>query len=75
MNKNKFADSDPTPDPDADPIIKKSLNSRNQGFSSFLLIYERIRIWIRTDKLRIRMRIQQAQKHTDPTVPDPEHCL
>jgi hypothetical protein len=26
------------------------------------------RIWIRTNKLRIRMWIQEAQKHTD------EHC-
>jgi hypothetical protein len=26
-------------------------------------------IWI-----RIRIRIQEAQKHTDPTDPDPQHC-
>jgi hypothetical protein len=32
----------------------------------------RILILIRTDKLRIL--IQEAQKHTDPTGPDPEHC-
>ncbi len=46
-----------------------------------LLVDGRIRIqsqiWIRirTNKLRIRMRIPGAQKHTDPTDPDPEHCL
>ncbi len=28
---------------------------------------------IRTSVLRIRMRIQEAQKHTDSTDPDPEH--
>jgi hypothetical protein len=34
--------------------------------------YGRIRSWICTNKLRIR--IQEAQKHTD-SVPDPEHFL
>jgi hypothetical protein len=39
--------------------------SRNQGFFfNSLLVDGRIRI--RTNKLRIRMRIQEAQKHTDP---------
>jgi hypothetical protein len=39
-------------------VIKKSHNSKNQGFSSFFLVDGRI--WIR-----------QAQKHTDPTDPGP----
>jgi hypothetical protein len=51
-------------------------------FFIFLLLDGRIRIrnrsWIRTNKLRIRMRIQEAQNHTAPTDPhpdaDPEHC-
>jgi hypothetical protein len=32
----------------------------------------RIRIWIRTNKLRISMRIQEARKHMDPTDLDPD---
>jgi hypothetical protein len=52
--------------------IKKSLRSHKTVeikifLSFFLLVGERIRI--RTKKLRIR--IQEAQKHTDPM--DPEH--
>jgi hypothetical protein len=53
--------------------IKKSQNSRNQGFSAFLLVDGRsrirknkLRILIRTNKLQIRMLIQEAKKHTDP---------
>jgi hypothetical protein len=40
-------------------------------FLHFLLVGGRIRIQsrIRANKLRIRLRIQEAQKHTDP-----EHC-
>ncbi len=53
-------------------IIKKSQNSRNQGFSSyFCLLMYRYQVWIRiqsririrTNKLRIRIRIQEGQKH------------
>jgi hypothetical protein len=47
---------------------KKSQNSRNQGFSSFLLVDGRNG----TNKLRIRVRIQEAQKHTDQ---DPNSVL
>ncbi len=42
-------------------VIKKSKNSRNHGFSSILL-----------DNRRIRIRIQEAQKHT-ATDPDPQY--
>ncbi len=44
-------------------------------FLNFLLVDGRIRIRIHTNKLWIRMRIQKAQKRTDPTDPDPEHWL
>jgi hypothetical protein len=47
---------------------KKTLNSRNQVFLNFLLVDGRTRI--RTNKLRIWMRIRKAQKHTDP-----EHAI
>ncbi len=40
-------------------------------FSKLWLVDGRIRIRNRTNKLRIR--IQEAQKITDPTEPDPEH--
>ncbi len=47
-------------------------------FLHFLLHDGRIRILIRTIKLRIRMRIYEAQKHTDRTDLDPDadpvHC-
>ncbi len=45
-------------------VIKKSQNSRNQGFSSLLVdgrIRTRGRIRIRTKKLRIRMRILEPK--------------
>jgi hypothetical protein len=41
-------------------------------FLLFLLDDRRIRIHI-FDKW-IRMRIREAQKHMDPTDPDPQHC-
>jgi hypothetical protein len=40
-------------------------------FLHFLRVYIRIRI--RTNILRIQMRVQEAQKHMDNTDPDPEH--
>ncbi len=46
-------------------LIRKSQNSRNQGFSSFFFVVDG-RTRIRTNKLRIRMRIQEAKKHTAP---------
>ncbi len=53
---------------------KSQKDSRNQGFSSFfLLVNGRTRIWIHTNNLQIRMRIQEAQKHMDPS--DPDHKL
>jgi hypothetical protein len=44
-------------------------------FLHFLLVYGRIQIRIRTNKLQIRMRIQEAQKHPTELDPyaDPEH--
>ncbi len=42
-------------------------------FLLFLLDYRRIRIRIRTSCLWIHIRIQEAQKHTDPD-PAPHHC-
>ncbi len=64
-------------------VIKKSQNRRSRFSSFFLLVDGRmwIQIWIRirTNKLRLRIRIEEAYKHTVPTVPDadpvPEHCL
>ncbi len=44
---------------------KESQKSRNQGF--FLLFLH--------DDRRIRIRIQENQKHTDPTDPDPPQWL
>jgi hypothetical protein len=44
-------------------VKKKSQNSRNQGFSYYFLLNDR----------RIRIRIQEAQKHVDPADPDPQH--
>jgi hypothetical protein len=53
-------------------LIKKSQNSRNQKvYLVFLLVDGMIRIRICTNKVRIRMQIQEIQKHTDP---DPDHC-
>jgi hypothetical protein len=46
-------------------------NSRNQGFLTILLDNRRTRISISDE--RIMIRIQEAQKHTDPTDPDPQH--
>jgi hypothetical protein len=46
-------------------VIKKSQNSRNQGFSYYLLLDDRrilIRIWIRTSDQQIRSR--EAENHT-----------
>ncbi len=48
-------------------VIKKSQNSRNLSFSSFFcLLNVDKRIRIRTNKLRIR--IQEAQKHKDAEI-------
>ncbi len=44
-------------------VIKKSQNSRNQGFSWHFLLVDR------------RIRIREAQKRMGPTDPDPQHCL
>ncbi len=49
--------------------MKKSLNSRNQGLI-FLLLMEGSRS---VQIIKVRIRIQEAQKHTDPTNPDPTH--
>jgi hypothetical protein len=47
---------------------KKSQHKRNQGFSYyFCLMIE--------GSGSVRIRIQEAQKHTDPTDRDPQHCL
>ncbi len=46
-------------------VKKKSQNTRNPGFSYL----------IRTSDLWIQIRILEAQNHTDPTDPDPQHCL
>ncbi len=47
-----------------------SQNGRNQGFSYyFCFMIEGSRIQIHSFKLWIR--IQESQKHTDPTDPDP----
>jgi hypothetical protein len=53
--------------------MKKSRNSKNQGFSKFLLFDGTSWIRIRTNKLRILIRIHEAEKHTNPA-PDSEHC-
>ncbi len=55
-------------------VIKKSQNRRKYSrfFLLFLLDYRRIRI--RTSYYWIRIRIQEAQKHTGPADPDPQHC-
>jgi hypothetical protein len=58
-----------------DKVIKKSQKSRNNRFFFIFLLFDgRIcfRSWIPTNKLQIRMRIliQKAQKHTDPTDPE-----
>jgi hypothetical protein len=53
-------------------VIKKSLSSRNEGFSYyFCLMIDHRRIRIRTYDERIRIR--EAQKLTNH--PDPEHCF
>jgi hypothetical protein len=57
-----------------DKKSKKSQNSRNQGFSSFFACGDGS-IRIHTNKLRNWERIQEAQKHTDPSGPDPEHRM
>jgi hypothetical protein len=44
-------------------VIKKSQNSRNQGFLNFLLVYGRIRI--RTNKLWICKHILQLYEHAE----------
>jgi hypothetical protein len=54
-------------------VIKKSQNSINQGFSSFLLDDGRIRIQFRTNKLGIR--IQEVQQLTESMDLDTEHCF
>jgi hypothetical protein len=50
-------------------MIKKSERNHKSFLSRFLFIYLLVDggIRIRTNKLRIRMRIQEAQKNTDPT--------
>ncbi len=40
----------------------KSHNSGNQGFSYYFCL------------MAVRIRIREAQKHMDPTDPDPQHC-
>jgi hypothetical protein len=44
-------------------------------FLLFLLGDRRIQIRIHTSDYWIRIQIQEAQKQTDPTDPDPQHCL
>ncbi len=64
-------------------VKKKSQNSRNQGFFLLFLLDDRrgirIRSRIRTQTSDLLIRIQEAQKHTDPTDsnsgPDPQHCM
>ncbi len=48
---------------------------KSRFFFILLFVNGKIRIRIRTNKLRIRNRIHEAQKHTDPTDPhpDPDH--
>jgi hypothetical protein len=53
-------------------VIKKSQNSRNQGFSLFLLVDWRVQIGSRIRTIKLRFRIQEAQKHRDPKQ-DPEY--
>ncbi len=50
-------------------VIKKSQNSRNQGFSFYVFVLDNGRIGIRSSDTRIR----EGQKLTDPMDPDPEH--
>jgi hypothetical protein len=58
-------------------IQKKSSHKTvgiDPGFSYyFCLIIEGIRIRKRSSYYRIRIRIQEAQKHKDPADPDPHH--
>jgi hypothetical protein len=43
-------------------------------FLLVLLGERRIRIRIHTSDYWIRIRNQEAEKHTNPTDPDPQHC-
>ncbi len=47
------------------------IKSQKEVTKLFLLDDRRIRI--HTSDLWIRIGIQEAQKHTDPTAPDPQH--
>ena len=55
--------------------VKKSHKAVGIKIVLFLLGDKRIWIRIHTSVTRIRIRIQEAQKHVDPVDPDPEHCL